>query len=197
MFFPGGEIKSSLLKSIYLIFPLHAISSVSLQESIVAYASFCKHPGPAMCKSDLLFEFISGRIWKIATLSFGGAVIPVPGLSIAADITLLTLEMKLYKSQLGLPEENSTEFQRMATENQAKVRQFCITSAATVAKYFVSYAASSAVEEVARFIPILGIAVAGSISFSSTYYFLHRCLDNIERTAMDYLDEINIKIKID
>ena len=130
----------------------------------------------------------------IATLSLGGAVIPVPGLSIAADLTLLTVETKLYRSQLGLPEENSPEFQSMTTENQAKVRQFCITSAAQVTKHLASYAASSAVEEVARYIPILGSVIAGSISFSSTYYFLHRCLDDMEKTAMDYLDEINIRV---
>ena len=139
-------------------------------------------------------SLISGRIWKIATLSLGGAIIPFPGLSIVADIALLKSEMELYKSQLGLPEENSSEFQRMTTENQAKVRQFCITSAAEVAKHLASYAASSAVEEVARYIPILGSAIAGSISFSSAYYFLHRCLDDFERTAMDYLDEVNIRV---
>ena len=137
---------------------------------------------------------ISDRIWKVATLSFGGAVIPVPGVSIAADVTLLTLEMKLYRSPLGLPEENSPEFQRMTTENPAKVRQFCITSVAQVIKHLASYAASSAVEEVARYIPILGSAIAGSISFSTTKYFLHRCLDELERAAMDYLDEINMRV---
>ena len=130
----------------------------------------------------------------IATLSLGGAVIPLPGVSIAADITLLTLEMKLYKSQLGLPEENSPEFQRMSTENQAKVRKFCITSAAEVTKLLASYVASSAVEEVARYIPILGSAIAGSISFSSTYYFLHRSLGELERTALEYLDDVNTKV---
>ena len=137
---------------------------------------------------------ISDRIWKVATLSFCGAVIPVPGVSIAADVTLLTLEMKLYRSQLGLPEENSPEFQRMTTENQSKVDQFCMTSAAQVIKHLASYAASSAVEEVARYIPILGSAIAGSISFSTTKYFLHRCLDELETAAMDYLDEINMRV---
>ena len=142
----------------------------------------------------LSLSLISGRIWKIATLSLGGAIIPVPGVSIAADLTLLTLEMKFYRSQLGLPEENSPEFLSMTIENQAKIRQFCITSAAQVARYLAPYAASSAVEEVARYIPILGSAIAGSISFSSTYYFLRRCLDELERAAMDYLDEINTRV---
>ena len=155
---------------------------------------FRKHPGPAMCKNDFFSNSILGRIWKIATLSLFGAIIPAPGLSVAADITLLTSEMKLYRSQLGLPEENSPEFLRMSIENQAKVRKFCITSAAEVTKLLISYVASSAVEEVARYIPILGSAIAGSISFSSTYYFLHRSLDKFQKIAMDYLDELNTKV---
>ena len=130
----------------------------------------------------------------IATLSSGVAAIPIPGLSIAADITLLTSEMNLYKFQLGLPEENSAEFQRMSIENQAKARQFCITSAAELTKRLASYVASSSAEEFARYIPILGTAVAGSISFCSTYYFLHRSLDELEKTAMDYLDKINNRV---
>ena len=147
-----------------------------------------------MCKSDFFFEFISGRIWKIATLSLGVGVIPVPGLSIAADIKLLTREMELYRFQLGLPEENSPEFQTMTVENQAKFRQFCTTSAALVAERLISYAASSAVEEVARYIPIVGIAIAGSISFGTTYYFLRDSLDELEKTGMDYLDKVNTKV---
>ena len=146
------------------------------------------------CAKVIFFEFISGRIWKIAALSLGGAVIPVPGLSIVADITFLTLEMKLYRSQLGLPEKNSPKFLRMTVENQAKVRKFCITTAAEFAKRLNSYAKSSAVEEVARYIPIVGILMAGSISFYTTYYFLRDSLDELEKTAMDYLDEVNTKV---
>ena len=139
-------------------------------------------------------SLISGRIWKIATLSLTGAIYPVPGLSVAADITLITSEMELYKSQLGLPEENSPKFQRMTEENQAKVRKFYITS---VTNHLASFVACSAVEEVARYIPILGSAIAGSISFSTTYRFLHRSLDDFERAAMDYLDVINIRVADD
>ena len=141
-----------------------------------------------------LLSLISARIWMIAALSLGVAAIPVPGLSIAADFTLLASEMKLYRSQLGLPKENSPEFLRMTIVQQAKVHQLCITSAAQVVKRLTSYVASSTVEEVARYIPILGSAIAGSISFSSTYYFLYRCLDEFERTAMDYLDEVNTRV---
>ena len=147
-----------------------------------------------MCKSDFFFEFIAGRIWKVATLSLGGAIIPLPGLSIAVDFTLLTTELNLYKSQLGLPEENSFYFRKMSPEIQEMVQKFSFTSAIQIANAVAAYGACSGVEEVARYIPILGSAVAGTISFSSTYYFLHRSLGELEKTAMDYLDEVNTKV---
>jgi hypothetical protein len=41
-----------------------------------------------------------------------------------------------------------------------------------------------------RFIPFVGLAIAGGISFSSTYYFLHQCLKELEGTALDFVDEM-------
>ena len=130
----------------------------------------------------------------VATLSLGGAIIPLPGLSIAVDFTLLTTELNLYKSQLGLPEEDSFNFRKMSPEIQERVRKFCFTSAIQIANLVAAYSACSQAEEVSRYIPILGSAVAGTISFSSTYYFLRDSLDELQKTAMDYLDEVNSKV---
>ena len=146
------------------------------------------------CAKVIFFEFISGRIWKVATLSLGGAIIPLPGLSIAVDLTLITAELNLYKSQLGLHEENSSYFRKMSPEIQGRVQKFSFTSVIQIANAVAAYGACSGVEEVSRYIPILGSAIAGSISFSSTYYFLHRSLGELENTAMDYLDEVNTEV---
>jgi hypothetical protein len=102
--------------------------------------------------------------------------------------------MNFYKSQLSLPEENSYEFKRMTPENQEKVRKFCVTSAIQMANLLAAYAASSAVEEATRYIPIVGSLIAGSISFSSTYYFLHECLKELEETAMVFLDATSTRV---
>ena len=102
--------------------------------------------------------------------------------------------MNFYKSQLGLFKEDSDEFQRMSPINQEKVRKFCLTSAVQIGQLLKCYTASSAVEEFTRYIPLLGSAIAGSISFSSTYYFLHQCLNELEKIALDLLDEINANV---
>ena len=53
-----------------------------------------------------MFSFFSGRIWKVAAASFTGALISLPGVSIAVDAILLRKEIDLYQSQLiGLSNE--------------------------------------------------------------------------------------------
>ena len=130
----------------------------------------------------------------VAAISAAGAVVPLPGVSIVVDLTILTKEMNFYKSQLGLPDENSYEFKTLTPENQEKVRKFCVTSAIQIANLLEAYAASSAVEEATRYIPIVGSLIAGSISFSSTYYFLHECLKDLEETAMVFLDATSTRV---
>ena len=134
----------------------------------------------------------------VASASGAGALIPVPGLSIALDVALLIKEVRFYKSQLGLPDENSNMFERMTPEIKKKIREFCLTSAVQLAHlmaaYVAAYATGSAIEEFARFIPIIGSPIAGGISFSSTYYFLQGCLNDMEKTALKSLEALNTKL---
>ena len=129
----------------------------------------------------------------VASASAAAAAVPLPGLSVAVDLALLTSEVSFYKSQLGLPDEDSFEFRKMTPENQEKVRKFCVTSAVQLASFLAAYTASSAVEEFARFIPFVGLAIAGGISFSSTYYFLHQCVNELEGSAVAFLDEMTTR----
>ena len=126
----------------------------------------------------------------IASASAAAAAVPLPGLNVAVDLVLLTNEVSFYKSQLGLPDENLYEFKKMTPENQEKVRKFCVTSALQMASFLGTYTAGSTVEEFARFIPFVGLAIAGGISFSSIYYFLHQCLKELEGSALDFVDEM-------
>ena len=130
----------------------------------------------------------------IAACSGAGGMIPVPGLSVAIDIGLLTSEVKFYKSQLGLPDENSYEFKSMTPEIQRKIRKFYVTSGVQIVQLIAGYGVSSTVEEFARFIPFLGGVIAGSISFSSTYYFLDCCLNDMEKTAEEFLKVLNTRL---
>ena len=129
----------------------------------------------------------------VAVTSGAGAVVPVPGASVALDFALLAKEVNFYKSQLGLPEEDSKAFDGLSPYMKARIHKFCTTSAVELGKRLTAYAVDSTVEEFARYIPIVGSVIAGSISFSTTYYVLYRCLNELEQTAMDFLDEIKAK----
>ena len=133
----------------------------------------------------------------VAATSGFGAVVPVPGLSVAIDLALLTKEVNFYRSQLGLPEENSSEFRKLNPKIQESVRKFCLTSAVQIGQLIAAYAASAAVEEVTKFIPLVGSFIAGTLSFTTTYCFLKICLNEIEETAFNCLDEINARVADD
>ena len=141
-----------------------------------------------------MFSFISGRIWKVAAASFTGALIPLPGVSIAVDAILLRKEIDLYLSQLiGLSNENSDEFLKITPELRQKLQKFWAERTDQIPQLIAAYGASSAVEEAARYIPMLGIVIAGSISFSSTYCFLQRYLNKLESTGLEFIDEVNTR----
>jgi hypothetical protein len=134
-----------------------------------------------------MLQFVSGQIWKIAATSGIGAVVPLPGLSFVVDFAFLTKEVHFYESKLGL-DENSYEFRKMTPENQEKFRTLCFISSAQIPKVFKFCVLSSIVEEAVRYIPVLGSVIAGSISFSTTYYFLNQYLNQMEGTAWESLD---------
>ena len=55
-------------------------------------------------------EVLKKRIKYVATASAVTAAVPIPGVSIAADIVLMKREIDLYISKLNLPQEGSNEF---------------------------------------------------------------------------------------
>ena len=138
-----------------------------------------------MFKSKL--QFVSGRIWLVASASAAGAMVPLPGLSVGVDLALLTNEINLYKSKLGLPDQGSDKFKKMPPVIQGTIAKFCITSAAHLATFFAAYSTEMAVEEFSRYIPFVGSAIAGGMSFVATYYFLRYCLDDLGKAALSLI----------
>ena len=134
-------------------------------------------------------EVLRGRIWTVASLSAAAALVPIPGLSIAVDIGLILKEFAFYRSQLGLPEEGTAEFEKLHFATKEAVSKICITTAAQATAFLSVYAAESAVEEVVRFIPILGSLISSGLSFSTTLVTLQKCLESVEETALLVLKE--------
>ena len=125
----------------------------------------------------------------VASASAAAAAVPLPGLNIAVDLAMITQEMNLYKSQLGLTE---LKLRKMSPEDQERFQKFCIANIVNLATSLTTYSAGTTIEEFARFIPFIGSAIAGGISFACTYSFLHKSLDELEKIAVRYVTNATI-----
>ena len=136
-------------------------------------------------------EILNNRILMVAIASAAAACVPVPGVSIAADIALIKTEINFYKSQLGLPEEGLHTFSLLSpnTQDQIMVCSQAFSSAIKIGGLIAAYASEQALEEVARFIPFIGFPVASAMSAGATYYFLQSWLKTMEKLALVVLKE--------
>ena len=98
-------------------------------------------------------------------------------------------EITFYRTQLGLPEEGSDEFANLHVNTQDDVRKVCLTTATQLSGFLAAYAAEASAEEFTRFIPLIGLVIAGGMSFATTYYGLQHCLEEVEKVALTVLDE--------
>ena len=136
-------------------------------------------------------EVLKKRIKGVATASAVAAAVPIPGVSIAADIWLIKRETDFYISQLGLPKEGSDEFSLLNFETQTKVKALnvALDSAMKIGGLVAAYATQSVLEEFTRYIPFIGIAIASPMSYGATYYFLSEWLGRMEVIALNVLTQ--------
>ena len=138
-------------------------------------------------------DILEDRILLVAAQSAAVGFLPVPGASIVADLALISQEVNLYRTQLGIPEEKSDGVLKLSSSSQkaTKVLGTMLTSfmqaggLAAVAAYFTE----EAVEEVVKAFPFVGGFVSSTMSFGSTYLFLKHCLKTTEQTAHSILEE--------
>ena len=136
-------------------------------------------------------EVLKSRIKYVATASAVAAVVPIPGASVAADIALIKREIDFYTTQLGLPDEGSNRFSLLSVNTQSEIKALSTTlgTAMQIGGLVAAYSTESVVEEFARLIPFIGIALASSLSYGATYYFLSKWLEQLEKIALKVLKE--------
>lgn len=132
---------------------------------------------------------LKGRIWIVAVGSAIAGAVPIPGLSVAVDMALIIHEVNLYKSQLGLREQESSELYDVTTMLK-KVGEKCLTTTSQISTFLAANLSESAAEEFTRFaIPFVGLGIAACLSFAATYYTLNHCLQKEEELALKVLRE--------
>ncbi|XP_074837170.1 interferon-inducible GTPase 5-like [Carettochelys insculpta] len=140
-------------------------------------------------------EAMQRQLWKLATISCGVAAIPIPGLSVACDVTILVKTLSQYRQTFGLDDESLCKLAEkvgkpvedikaaiqspLAKELSRDVVLKLLTKAGGGALMFTEYLIST--------VPVFGSMAAGAISFGTTYYMLHSFLEELARDAHNVL----------
>ena len=128
-----------------------------------------------------------------AIVSAGIAAVPVPGLSLQCDIAILITEGNFYYKQLGLDDKSLVERARaMSTDVRQLIEIVCrefpnpvnVTYIKTLSVSFVQ-AGCTVLEEVSRFIPIIGSMIALPISLFTKRYMLLQMIDRMESSSLE------------
>ena len=134
-------------------------------------------------------DILRDRTWMVATASAAAAIIPVPGLSIVVDSALILKEISFYRSQLCLPSLESSDFLKLSVATQGRIRDVSIQSTAQLFAFLAPYALESGIEEYVRYVPFVGSAIAGGLSFAVTFSALRGCLQKVEEASLAVIKE--------
>ncbi|CAL8277958.1 unnamed protein product [Lota lota] len=142
-------------------------------------------------------EVFRSQIKWYASLSAAVAAVPIPGLSIAADLGILVGVITRYLFGFGLDKKSLEKISRATNipydDLRAVLKSPC--SGKEVTKELVKsmlrsltvVMACEAAEEGSRWIPLLGIPIAASLSFTAIYTFLRSTLDGLSVDAENVL----------
>ena len=144
---------------------------------------------------DAIKKSCRAMVTKSAGLSAGTAIIPVPGLDVGSDVAILMRIIPKINSKFGLTPEQidsldteSKLFVMTAISNTGSkmagryITQNLIIS--LLSKMGVRVAAKSA----SKFVPLIGSAVAGGISFTAMKYMGNSHIDDCYHIALAALE---------
>jgi len=152
------------------------------------------------------------RIWVVAGLSGAVGAIPVLGVSLAFDIAVAVEEATFYYTQLGLDEVSLERYANLTRTNHLQLRAIVYSGLGFTCKgigmvgfkevvreglkKLVTVLSTRAtapvlavvVEEVSRFIPVIGSCIAAPLSFAGTCAILKLLLRKMESVALEVID---------
>ncbi|XP_042632461.1 interferon-inducible GTPase 5-like [Cyprinus carpio] len=135
-------------------------------------------------------------IGKVAFLSACVAAVPVLGLSIAVDLSIIAHEIEKYCNTFGLDKESLEKLcerygKRIETVEglikSAWYKGICTGSIATILRDISCLITEDAVESVVRFMPLLGSVAAGAMSYWAVSTMLKSALNDVAEDARNVL----------
>ena len=126
----------------------------------------------------------------MAAISAATGAIPVPVVGGVIDVVLIGGTITVYYRQFGLNNTTSEELEVLDKKIKEIIERYHFSSGAEFAKIVATktFGIILGVEEVSKFIPIIGMVIAGSISFAFTLRYLLRSIKELEEAAMAVWD---------
>ena len=130
-----------------------------------------------------------------AAISAVNGAIPLPDKRALLDAKLVKDAVTDYYKKLGISDLTSDNFERFH-EFEDILRRYNFQSNEQVILSLESEPdRSRKVQDVCKYIPIVGTTIAGSISFALTLPYLLRCVNELEKLALAVWDEAAKKNK--
>lgn len=140
-------------------------------------------------------EALSQEVWKVALLSSLVASVPIPGVAVACDLSLLTARLDTYRQELGLDADSLANLSlKSGVPMSTLMSEIQSPAGKGVTRELVGKMLGSSTGiglEVAgvflhRF-PLLGPLATGGIAFHASYLVLTRCLQAMLEDAQRVL----------
>lgn len=141
---------------------------------------------------------LRNRVWFVSFISALGASIPVSGVSMAIDVSLLLYELRLHREQFVIGKEMLASLSQKVNPGVLEKIKW-IQSIGTeehVISLFSSYVNSIRAEKICRAIPGFGTLIACGFSFGTTHQMLSGHLDLMEKVSNDIM-ELTLEEMID
>ena len=137
-------------------------------------------------------KVIGGDIWKTSAWSGAAALVPVA--SMVVDDWLIKEEFKRYKTELGIPEEESDEFKKLDPTSKAKVSVALnlltkILPNSLGTSLTAALSSEVGIKQAFSFLPT-ALLFLGPLSGGYTYKILDNILKNMADTAFAILDGV-------
>ncbi|RUR53059.1 hypothetical protein [Vreelandella populi] len=130
-------------------------------------------------------------VTKSSSLSAGAAVIPIPGVDVGSDVTLLLRLIPKINEKFGLTPE---QIDSLDTESKIMVMTAISNVGSKMAGKYITkklivmllqkMSGKIAAKSVTKYVPFIGSAVAGSISFAAMKYMGNSHIDDCYEIAL-------------
>ncbi|XP_028404390.1 interferon-inducible GTPase 5-like isoform X1 [Dendronephthya gigantea] len=131
-------------------------------------------------------RFLKAKAVAVAAVSGGAGAIPFPGIGCAIDVVIIKATLNMNFRAFGLENTAPEAFELLEKKFKDVITRYQMSSAVDLIKSFGAKAAVGLLgaEQVSKFIPFIGLAIAGSLSFAATFYFLNQSIDEMEEVAL-------------